>query len=757
MFFFSQTNHELVRDGASQMERSVAALSPDYVKVDERNTEELLNFIYQYARQINYYQGNPDQRKGDWTAFFDNSVPFQIALIAKYEDEEILSQFEALKKLTETTLKFSDLTALFDLVYSLAETLDQWYKGLQGDQSGVRQNIANLIETNLSFSLKKLLGFSNAARAWGYQFAFDLDDLETFWGVNISENMTVRYAVDQTLINKKGSQKAKIAFALAAVEELFLVFHKGLSAIVEIAKRADTVELSISKASDHSPHIGLLFAFLRLFKRLQGDLNRITNEHLEFFYKKVLQLETREAVPDKAHLVFALAQQLEDHKIAKGTLFKAGEDENGEEVVFELEEEIIVNKAKVESLKTLYIDQEKVSPGASFPVVKNVYYAPDATKADGIKEKFSSKVVSSWETLGSNLSKFKETPESDLRPYPFARLGFIIASKVLLLREGRRTVDVFINCDKPLPEAIDIEGNEVFKIKLSGEEGWFYPQEQESSIAIARKADYDKVLHIKIVLQSTEPPVFYPGAEFFETDYGHALPMMALELNHESAKRDEEKIFSLYHDLRCCKIIGASIEVTVCGIRNLLIQDDDGLLDASKPFLPFGPAPRAGSSNFLLSSEEAFCKSWTDVHVRLQWKDKPDFLKYYEAYPGYRDGAGLQEDGFRVKIAYLLDNDWKEKSDVSQLFNNDGASTRLENCSSLEGTIFNLSSTDFIGSEEDPACDHFLNLLEDIDEIPQCGFLRFTLTGEDFQHLEYPNVLTVQLVALGRYYYHCSV
>jgi len=51
----------------------------------------------------------------------------------------------------------------------------------------------------------------------------------------------------------------------------------------------------------------------RIFFQLKyhpTDLNSFTKKHLDFFYKKVLQLQPQQAVPDKAHLVFEIQNQL---------------------------------------------------------------------------------------------------------------------------------------------------------------------------------------------------------------------------------------------------------------------------------------------------------------------------------------------------------------------------------------------------------------------------------------------------------------
>jgi hypothetical protein len=58
----------LYRDGASQAERELAALAPEYVAVDERSLKDLLAFAREYAKELVYYNAD-NQAMGDWSAF----------------------------------------------------------------------------------------------------------------------------------------------------------------------------------------------------------------------------------------------------------------------------------------------------------------------------------------------------------------------------------------------------------------------------------------------------------------------------------------------------------------------------------------------------------------------------------------------------------------------------------------------------------------------------------------------------------------
>ncbi len=59
----------LVRDGQSQAARTLPALSPDYIKVDERDRDDLISFASEYSKLIQYYDED-NQRNGNWGEFF---------------------------------------------------------------------------------------------------------------------------------------------------------------------------------------------------------------------------------------------------------------------------------------------------------------------------------------------------------------------------------------------------------------------------------------------------------------------------------------------------------------------------------------------------------------------------------------------------------------------------------------------------------------------------------------------------------------
>ena len=67
------SKNPLQRDGTSQEQRILKTLLPGYVAVDERNIDDLKDFVARFAEEITYYK--PDNSvDGDWKDFFDKTI-----------------------------------------------------------------------------------------------------------------------------------------------------------------------------------------------------------------------------------------------------------------------------------------------------------------------------------------------------------------------------------------------------------------------------------------------------------------------------------------------------------------------------------------------------------------------------------------------------------------------------------------------------------------------------------------------------------
>lgn len=175
---------------------------------------------------------------------------------------------------------------------------------------------------------------------------------------------------------------------------------------------------------ESNPHYALFLAFLRAYKHAQAQINTLTQRHLEFYYKEVLHFEQRPAVPDKVHVIFELAKNQWLHRIEKGTPLNAGKDDQGNQLLYETDDEIIVNRAQVESVKTLYVDNYQR------------FYARQEARKEPAKDADGKTVFESWPLFGEKLEDKSIWTNPDLD----YELGFAIASPILDCAEGDRTI-----------------------------------------------------------------------------------------------------------------------------------------------------------------------------------------------------------------------------------------------------------------------------------------------------------------------------
>ena len=202
----------------------------------------------------------------------------------------------------------------------------------------------------------------------------------------------------------------------------------------------------------------------------------------------------------------------------QGTLFKGGKDSAGKEVVYQLNEDFVVNRAKVQDLKAFYIDQRTVGGADSLLPLAS----PVVNSRDG-----------KGEELPADAPQWK--PFGPFAGVADAEIGFAVADRQLFLREGGRTVTITVKLSSPLarqPSPI------AFKAALTGEEGWF-EIEPGAKIGVQYTAPDD--LTFTITLDGEDPPIVPFDAEIHEGGYATDLPMVKI-LFHFTPEVDQLRV-----------------------------------------------------------------------------------------------------------------------------------------------------------------------------------------------------------------------
>ena len=108
------------------------------------------------------------------------------------------------------------------------------------------------------------------------------------------------------------------------------------------------------------PHLTLFLAFLKLFRAAQSELNTIASRHLEFYYRQVLGMTRQPAVPDHVNLLLDLAAGVGGVEVPAGSRVSASPDSLGRDLIYSTDRRIVVNRAQIAKLSSLYIDRRLV-------------------------------------------------------------------------------------------------------------------------------------------------------------------------------------------------------------------------------------------------------------------------------------------------------------------------------------------------------------------------------------------------------------
>ena len=437
--------------GTSQRQRLLEDLLSGTAKIDGRSLADLLDFFVQLSRHVNFY--NEKLEVSDWQSFFHKSLPFTVASIIKYDRTAIENKLAAYKKRFDQKPSAAGLQLLFSYTYSsIIKKINSWQLQVAGTGIPLEPVMEKLIKDKLSGPVKDFIRYANAGTHWfcTKNFSFSLLGANPVWGLTGKDQV----AMDEDFKTGGNTKRKRLVALYNKTSQLVQSFFDAIRILnlsAEQSLEQSLLPLKEELQQKQPPHLALLFAFLKLFQYLQGDLNSFTRKHLDFFYKQVLLLKPKEAVPDKLHMVFEIQKQLDQYLLKKGLLVKDGKDSNKQEIFFATEDEIVVNKTQVADQRTLFLNNQviKRQPGATCldrTVVEGVYMAPDSAKANGVDKEFKDGLPSRA-TLGDKWSKYADPENKFIYPYPNARLGFILASPVLLLNEGTRKVIITLNCE----------------------------------------------------------------------------------------------------------------------------------------------------------------------------------------------------------------------------------------------------------------------------------------------------------------------
>jgi Baseplate J-like protein len=757
----SDQKNPLHNNGTSQSQRLLAGLDRNVFAVpDEKDFADWIVFANNFAAFINYYN-TANKADGNWQPFFSSDISAQLGTIAIQNIEsyrqEIKEHFDFIKDddnesdLINIKIKLNDL---FSVLLTLSKALDYYVLKLS-DQTALKQNIVNLVKTKLAPALSSVVAYYKAAKnhtyinntglaAWMILNNPLTDAKEIIEATDEEKGLSNNWYDDtlhaswQLYVNSINADDSIYNNPLTAFTDDFLsiehaanhnlftgLFDIYLSTYTKIIQEAETALLKTLETYDaHTPHYALFLTFLKLFRFTQTHVNTITQRHLDFYYKEVLRLQPRAAEANQVHVLGELAKQVDSYLLVQGTALKAGKDSLKKDAGYTLDSDVVFNKAKVTQLKTFYkaaaADTVYVPGTATVKQNNNgrVFASPIANSDDGINAALTSD-NKEWHPY---FHKVYKDAELESIAMPKASLGFALASHYLYLTEGERKV-----CIRFAMSGNAALNNKHIECYLTAEKEWY----KVETVLIASAGKYlsdgaTTCAEISFTIPGSAPAIVNYNASKHGGTFNVNLPMLKIYLVNDDAFGYE---YDLLKDITITKTeirvaVGMDTGYNQNGLKNLLLSNDFGVLDASKPFMPFGTTPTAGS-RLVIGNKEIMSKKNAEMKLNLEWKGLPENNAYVCYAPYYYPNISIND---------LDGGIWKIISGTNAIFENGGGST--------------VKSTKEISFAQNSFANSIVNFQDEYqpyDINSSKGFVALQLT-QSFGHKEYLARLTDYLV-----------
>lgn len=650
-------------DGMTRDERRLMALDPGYIKIDDRGINDLLKFMADFSGQVNFYNEN-DEPDGDWQDFFKSDINILVLLITKFDLTSHLARFEKLESRIQTSVSDQEaLLRLKDLFSYMGEAIGTFLTIYDKLRVGITYN-------KVALELAEIIsGFSpEINRLYGYQ-----KQAEELFGETLKTDLSEYYipfrdevSVD-LVFGKEIDAKQQILPALPEIKKAFSglrsKYNNFLAVTAFYFKDHD-----ISKHEFH-PHLALCITFLHLFKYLQDRLNSLTADHLDFYYKEVLGLKLKDALPDSVHIVFDPAS-IDRVDLKQGEELQAELD--GKTFYYAINEDLMITRARVAELKTIFLDEhtQVLSPSLEDKDVNEteIYKASHKSIQPG-DFLMNQSSLKTWSILGE--SQFELSDED--RTMEDTDIGILLASPVLYLTEGQRSVSVtlyfepgsfiqllqyfrnFAKVTGKLLQTISYELlSDAFVISFTTSRNWEEVKRYTVKINMA-----DNNIEIKFELSPVDTAFDIYLPEVHGENYDIEWPIVKILLNNYST----HNAFSFFRKLILERV---TIKADVNGSREIKLQNNVGNLSPDNPFHPFGPQPGIGS--YLdIKNTNIFNRFTRDFCIKIEWIDLPKnaggWSEYYKEYD-----ANFTNDSFKVKLSALSQGKFKPALSKRQEF-----------------------------------------------------------------------------------------
>lgn len=728
-----------VRDGMSQARRKLPALDKGYFDIDEQRFEQLLEQMQDYSQLIKF-QGVELGDELSPLLFSKNELMVMVKILAINVDKVERDLQEQLYASRNSDSNAYDLAIATGVMTprKLISMFDYWLSLLYQSQSEAGEQLYRLIESVVIGLSKELSSFLRIVA----QDSTDRPVLSHSFNVLLKKPQHVIGYGDDLAHDKELDIESLNASLLKALE----MIQTDIGELLPISMRSQ----------NNDPSISLRIVFVKLYQKLQEKLNRFTLNLFDFYFTDVLQAKPNGLIPDSVYLVLHPNIKERDIIIPTGTEFIAGIDKNSQDIIYRVSQEQVVNDAQVVRLHSVYFP--RAADNTQSAVLADACWLDNITTTPSADKKVRDEMIA-HPLLGAVRN------EADVNTAVDGRLGFAIANKILFLSEGRRQINITIQFSaqigaawsslkkilQELPSAkrSKFDSNakffahfaSMFDLRLTTETGWLAIREYKPAFNGSDKSIKSNALRLSFYLPESAPAITAYDALIHGEEYQCAVPVLQILL--------KENFIQYPYDILRKLVVGEiSIDVSVEGVRNLILHNNLGPLSVLSPFAPFGPLPGVGSY-FIVGSEEICNKQLTAIDFDIEWSGLPNCSGSFGSwYTGYSQIKSTKN--FVASVSVMADSQWQptnqSASHYQELF-----SSKLRNGQEWlipQKKLLGTSAIPYYKAQEMPRNNKNFRY----SALTKSGLFKFTLQGPigGFGHREYSTLLTNTLTYNAR-------
>lgn len=671
-------------------------LKPENIKIDGREIIDFIILIKEYSKRVFFYN-NKNKIDGTWYDLLKTDETFLIAEISKfdilnYNSNRILliRKYDEAFSLDEKILIFIEF---FDSIFKLFCKVNNWYiesikNNLTKESSLIELELENLIQDKLSLLLKEFLinkeDFYNK-KLIKNDLISEIEGFNTIWKIKIS---------DEKNINSDSYDESDLNYAF---KKITLIFNPLYEVIFNLVLKSKNIfSESLYKNDNHKAHIGLLFSFLELMKNSFEDLNKLTKNHLDLYFKKILKLKHLPASPNKIFVSLKIDENINSLRIKEHAKLKVGQDKNGEDILYQTDEEIQLNNIELSHISTFFMSANDTYDHLSkFNLVSGLYTKIHAANKEEV-DAFNNEKTE-FSSLGEE-QMFLSIDEMNMRK---ANIGFLVMSPVLMLSKSNRTINIdfkfTIDSIKVLSDLIiDISQNKnsseenvfyeifsnAFVIEYTSEESWVNIENYN----IISPSDWSSgVIRLNFKLDKKYPNMSSLDPSVHDLQLESQLPALKFTLNQES-------FYNPYSFLNGMNLIKIDLNVKVENLKNLNCYVNNEEVDINSDFELFGSTPKKGD-HLIIKSEELFNKKIRKLSIDWNYKNLATldntFEEFYKEYE-----LGIKNDSFKIQITALSNFEYSipNKNLVFNLFDEteDGKLNTHKSISNIDASLLEI-------------------------------------------------------------------